>query len=347
MKKLIVGGTFDDNNGKTSYIVKQLIDSLGTDWENVNGGNITYINTFDPTGIDVLLWMPNIANDEVKILDSLKIKNSHMLLIQSKRVIEKEYYPSDIVGRLLKSHSALGIMISKDETYRFRVLDPLGNLWCDTKDINIVGETIQNRIIYLLSLTRIGSKQMELSNVFSAPQKFIDIIKQYGNEFTKFVNAINPNRLLGNASTRCSSGFPAMRLDNHILVTKRNVDKTTLNIDDFVLVKNEINNIVYFSGNNKPSVDTPIQLRIFDYYKNINYIIHGHVYIKNGIFTTNKIPCGYIEEFEEIKSLFADKNLTNFSINLKGHGCLIMAENLDYLQSQIINLKERPFPESN
>jgi hypothetical protein len=85
----------------------------------------------------------------------------------------------------------------------------------------------------------------------------------------------------------------------------------------------------------------------YTYYKNVNYIIHGHVYIKNGIFTTNKIPCGYIEEFEEIKSLFADKNLTNFSINLKGHGCLIMAENLDYLQSQIINLKERPFPESN
>ena len=301
MKKLIVGGTFDENEGKYSYIVDKLADSLGSDWERVNGGNISFIKLFDPVGIDVLIWMPNISNDEDKVLDSLKVMNPHMILIQSKRVIEKEYYPSDVVGRLLKSHSMLGIMISKEISYRYRVLDPLGNIWIDTRYVDELGEAIKQRIDFLTSLTRVGSKKIDSEENLLPPAEFVAIIKQYGDKFSLFVNAINPNRLLGNASTRCSRGFPAARVGNKILVTKRNVEKTTLTEQDFVEIDSTVQTSVCYSGNNKPSVDTPIQLRLFDFYQNVNYIIHGHVYVKDGLFTNEKVPCGYIEEFDEIK----------------------------------------------
>lgn len=346
MRKVIIGGTFDDANGKSSYIVDSLYKSLGDDWQCVNGGNINYIRTFEPTGIDVLIWMPNISNDEAKIIGELKVKNPRMILIQSKRVIEKEYTESDIIGRLLKSHSLLGIMITKENNeYRYKLLDPLGNKWKDTFKISDIGESINSRLNYLTRLTRINSKKTDIKEDYKVPLEFIEIVKEYGNEFTRFVNAVNPNRLLGNASTRCAKGFPAIRMNNHILVTRRNVDKQTLSEDDFVLVDNHINGVVNFKGDNKPSVDTPIQIKLFEHYQNVKYMIHGHAYVKGGIFTNNKIPCGYIQEFEEIKELVSNKDVSNFKINLRGHGCLILADNLEFLKEQIQYLYSRPFPE--
>lgn len=346
MRKVIIGGTFDNDNGKSSHIVNSLSESLGTEWECVNGGSVDYIKTFDPTGIDVLIWMPNVSNDEGKVIDRLKTKNQRMILIQSKRVIEQEYTPSDVIGRLLKSHSLLGIMITKDNSkYRFRLFDPLGNQWADTDDIRTIGETINHRLDYLLGLSRINSKNVEMVEDYKVPVEFLDIVKKYGSEFTKYVNAINPNRLLGNASTRCAKGFPAIRMNDHILVTKRNVDKQTLSEDDFVLVEDNIDVTVKYKGSNKPSVDTPIQVKLFEHFDNIKYIIHGHAYVKDGIFTVNKIPCGYVEEYEEIKELIGDKNAANFKINLRGHGCIILADNMKYLEDQIGQLYSRPFPE--
>ena len=347
MRKVIIGGTFDEQGGKSSYIISELSKSLGNEWESINGGNIQFIRDFDPSGINVLIWMPNVSNDEIKVIGDLKVKNPKMILIQSKRVIEKEYLPSDVVGRLLKSHALLGIMITKENNeYRYRLLDPLGNQWTDTHNISDVGIAINKRLDYLLNLSRIGSIKTEIAEDYEVQKEFIDIIKRYGIEFTKFVNAVNPNRLLGNASTRCAKGFPAMRMDNHLLVTKRNVDKQTLNKDDFVLVDSRMEKSVHYKGDNKPSVDTPIQIKLFDFYHNVKFMIHGHAYVKEGLFTSHKVPCGYIEEFEEIKLLMPYKDATNFKINLRGHGCLILADNLNYLEKQIEQLYSRPFPEN-
>lgn len=346
MKKVIVGGTFDENGGKSSYIVSELAKSLGEDWELINGGHIQMIRDFNPVGINVLLWMPNISNTEVKLIGDLKVKNPTMILIQSKRVIEKEYFPADVVGRLLKSHALLGVMITKEENeYRYRLLDPLGNQWVDTHQISAVGMAINKRLDYLLGLSRVGSMKTDMPDDYKVQKEFVEMVKKYGAEFTKFVNAVNPNRLLGNASTRCAKGFPAMRMDEHILVTKRNVDKQTLSEEDFVLVKANMGKSVQYKGENKPSVDTPIQIKLFDFYKDVRFMIHGHAYVKDGLFTSHKVPCGYIEEFEEIKKLVPDEKATNFKINLRGHGCLILSDSIEYLEKQIDQLYSRPFPE--
>ncbi len=147
MQKIIVGGTYDNNGGKFSYIVDCLAQSLGSDWLCVNGGSLDYIRDFNPQGVEVLIWMPNISNDEVKTLGDLKVKNPHMTLIQSKRVIEKQYQPSDVVGRIQKSQSTLGIMITKEDgKYRYRVLDAFSNVVIDTQDIAQVGQSINSEL---------------------------------------------------------------------------------------------------------------------------------------------------------------------------------------------------------
>ena len=86
MRKVIIGGTFDEQGGKSSYIVSGLSTALGNEWESINGGDIQFIRDFDPTGINVLIWMPNVSNDEIKVIGDLKVKNPRMILIQSKRV---------------------------------------------------------------------------------------------------------------------------------------------------------------------------------------------------------------------------------------------------------------------
>lgn len=341
MKNLIVGGTFDGADGKPSKIVATLAEGLN--WKCLNGGSLESLSKLKFEELDSLLWMPNISNDEEKILPNIKKVNPKLLLIQSKRVIEKSYTESDIIGRLLASHASLGIMITNEgNRLHFKLLDPLGNQWADTGDVSILASAISRRVTQLQSMRRVGCHQVGLYEPFQIDDEFLQIVRSYGNKFTQYVNAVNPNRLLGNASTRCTKGFPSQRGDGRIYVTRRNVDKVTLSSEDFVAVL-PLTDVVNYYGEYKPSVDTPVQLRLFQYYPKINYMLHGHVYVETGTITKSKIPCGYIEEFEEITGLMSSSDSENFCINLKGHGCLILASNLEYFRG--LKLLGRPFPE--
>lgn len=342
MKTLIVGGTFNHTDGKPSKIVSQLAENLN--WPCINGGHLDELYLINFKELDVLIWMPNVDNIEDKILPMIKKANQRLLLIQSKRVVDNNYSVNDVIGRLLQSHSNLGIMITvDDQLFQFKLLDPLGNIWADTTNINDLAVSIQHRVDEITAMKRVRSQQVGDLHEFTIEPEFISIIQRYGAEFTQFVNAVNPNKLLGNASTRCARGFPGIRINDAIYVTRRNVDKQTLASDDFVQVESVENEVRYY-GPNKPSVDTPIQIRLFNYYKNVNYMLHGHVYVKNGIMTSHKIPCGFIDEFDEIVKFMPDSSASNFIINLRGHGCLIMANNLEYFQNQV--LEGRPFPEN-
>jgi hypothetical protein len=280
--------------------------------------------------------------------------NPKLLLISSKRVVEKSYTDFDIISRLLKSRSNLGVKMTQEQgIYQFDLLDPLGNRYCRTSSVAELGAAMKKRVEELQSLTRIGSTSLcQCVTAASIEEDFVDIVRHLGDEFSKHVNAVNPERFLGNASaratdriTRCCHGFPATRSAddaNVYLVSRRNVDKTTMSADDFVSVTNNESRVEYF-GDIKPSVDAPIQIRLFNFYRNVRYIVHGHVYVEGGTLTHSKIPCGHIEEFEEIRLLFADANSANFVINLKGHGCLILAADLNFLRTR--KFLAREFPE--
>lgn len=339
----VVVGTFDHDQGKSSSIGRQIIFHLGC--EGINGGNLSELD-LDFSRMDSLLWMPHINNSEDKIISRIKAKNHKLLLISSKRCVETEYCESDVVGLLLKTRSNLGIMIEKEDLYRFKLLDPIGNIFCDTTDIEKLCNSLDRRVKFLLSLTRWSSSQVGEIRDFSISPEFLDIVRSYGDRFTTFVNAINPNRFLGNVATRCSHGFPAQRQGERIFVSRRNVDKQGMGEKDFVEVVLGVSSVsdqVYYYGVQKPSVDTPVQLLLFDYFPDVHYMVHGHVYVKDAPMTKSKIPCGYLEEFSEVTFLFPSPSSKNFAINLRGHGCLVMAEDLEFLKQ--IELQGRTFPE--
>ncbi len=352
MKILIVGGNFDNQCGSSSSVIDKLFNSLKKDFSSkgfndidlLNGGSINQLKSVDFKALDVLFWAPNVSNDEEKIIPDIKTLNQKLFLISSKRVVEKEYKESDVVGRLLKTKSNLGVMITKDKFYNFQLLDPLGNMYCDTQNIDTLSTAIVERVLFVKNLSRLGSKRVGDKKDFEINEEFLKFVRYSGKEFTKYVNAINPNRLLGNASTRCMFGFPAEKQDERIFVTQRNIDKALIESKGFVEVTTSEDCVEYF-GDKKPSVDTPIQVRLFNYYRNINYMVHGHVYIENAKITENKIPCGYVEEFDEIKDLFPNRDEKVILINLRGHGCLLMSESVEDLW-KLGHYCSREFPES-
>lgn len=345
---LIVGGTFDNSGGKSSKVVSALSPYLG---EQLNGGYLNELEQLNLSDYKCVVWMPNIDNKEDKILPTIKKKYPTILLVQSKRCIEKWYEDSDIIGRLLKSHAGLGIKIEDSGSrlipYQFKLLDPLGNIYADTSCIPEFGRILRERVDFILSLSRVRSINIGETEKFGVPDHFLNIIRDFGDRFSGYVNAINPNRFLGNASTRCSYGFPAYRVDSDIVVTRRNVDKQTLSSEDFVKVCTSDKGEVLYFGQHKPSVDTPIQLKLFEMFPNIDYMIHGHVYVEGAPMTSHNIPCGFVEEFDDIFATLAkvgvSTDTSHFIINLKGHGCIIACRDLDYFDN--IRLMARPFPE--
>lgn len=351
MKMLIVGGNFDERGGSSSKIIQKLFSAVdsyitGSDMtiEVINGSYIKTLLDIDFTDYDVLLWAPNISNDEDKLIPDIKKKNPKLFLISTKRVVEKIYYESDVIGRLLNTKSNLGIMITQmDGLYSFKLLDPLGNCHSDTSDITTLSNDMMTRVLFLKQLNRMRSISIGEPREFSIDNEFVDFVKHSATEFSKHANAVNPYRLLGNASTRCSYGFPAQKNDGRIFVTRRNIDKQLIGNEGFVEVTTNETCVEYY-GDKKPSVDTPIQVMLFNYYHKINFMIHGHVYIDGAPSTSNKIPCGYIEEFDEVVSQYPDKESTFVIVNLHGHGCLIMADTVDKMW-EIKNYVSREFPE--
>lgn len=334
MEMLICGGDFNRESGKRSSIIdkiyKELINFFNV--ELINGGNLSDILNIDFLKYDVVFWSPNISNAEEKIIPDIKSKNQKLLLISTKRVIEKSYTDFDVVGHLLKNKSNLGVKITKDYKglYEFKLIDPLGNEYYSGNEISSLSKEIVKRVKFIKSLKRIKSVRAGEKRDFEINPYFIEFIKHSGKEFSKYVNAVNPNRFLGNASTRCMFGFPAEKQNDRLFVTQRNIDKELIEKNGFVEVTKNTEYVEYY-GDKKPSVDTPIQIRLFEYYKNINFIVHGHIYIEDCQMTKSKIPCGFIEEFDEIIELHPSKEEKSFAINLKGHGCLIMAEKVEDL----------------
>jgi ribulose-5-phosphate 4-epimerase/fuculose-1-phosphate aldolase len=148
------------------------------------------------------------------------------------------------------------------------------------------------------------------------------------------------------------------------------VDKSDINAESFVpTYLDEEMNVKYF-GENKPSVDTPVQLRLYKLFPWANYMLHAHCYVDTtGIpntqmfSTTSPVPCGALEEVTEIYNIIPrtindmpgtvqlfNKNAPRLlAINLKGHGCILIAKDVAIfkeLQKHKNNcFVQRPVPE--
>ena len=370
MKKsiCIVGGTFDNTtHGKVSSVVEYLIANIifSQKFEsvyNINGGNYVNLRKMvegnELSKYNVILWMPNISNDLPKIRN-IKELYPKAILISSKNNYSKNYSFQDIIshGLALKSNLILEIRKQDEKLYCGRVLDPLGNVWTSsnttdfTPHFDHIASIISKRAVQLTEISRQATIQSpeEPEQISTNQKEFFEIVKRSGEIFHDLITpAEGTTRFLGNASFRCERGFPSMRLENgNIYVSRRNVDKRYIDENSFVQVGiNKVKNILWYRGDNKPSVDTPIQLRLYEKLPRINYMIHSHVYVKDSPFTKRMIPCGGLEEINEIMEVVKENdflNKTSFSINLKGHGSIVFTKFLNSFRS--FDFIPRPMPE--
>jgi len=81
-------------------------------------------------------------------------------------------------------------------------------------------------------------------------------------------------------------------------------------------------NFSEYFGDRKPSVDAPVQLELYRDFPDINFMIHGHAYIRGDVpFTDKYYPCGDLREVDEVRKQL---NFGHSRINLKSHGFLLV-----------------------
>lgn len=376
MKTLFVAGTWDLNNGKESGLIKKIYlelkkyEKLNIDY--YNGGNYNELNNLLNSVInyEIVFWMVNVPNNLEKIRNVKEI-NPKTMLITSKRN-NNEYSFQELIQKALSSKSNLVIEFTRvNDIYQMKLFDPLGNVWYIGTDIEAFVKSLVDRLLFIKKITRQSTIKDEENtgalawffNMFKQEmyedktkfkdleikekEEFLELVKEYASIFAgATMETKDVKRFLGNASFRCLKGFPSFRNNKYILVTKRNVNKEHITIDDFVPVYLEDDKL-YYQGEFKPSVDTPIQVRLYKKLPNINYMIHSHCYIKNAPTTLNSLPCGAIEEVEEILDLiekeYGDFSKNFYVLNLKGHGSIMMSNDVEKLKN--VEIIGRKLPE--
>jgi hypothetical protein len=336
MKTLIGGGNFGDNP-KTSNIIKKIGFEF-LDSEIINGGNLE--NLPSTINSDLIIWMPNISNENIKQYPKKSIGN---VLIVSK-VMREGYTDIDAINRIFKMHGNAVIAIyNESNIFRFKLIDALGNVWYNGTDLELLCYGIKNIYDFTKSAIRCktistcssricrNTKNDSNINKFELSE-FIDINKT----LIKHIQNSCGERFFGNLSTRCSKLFPSTR-NNGIYVSPRNIDKEYISIDDMIYCTNGfVDNEVYFAGDRKPSVDTPIQLKIYEHCPQINYLIHGHAFIDGVIETQKYFLCGDLREATEVIEIIGNNKFG--TLNLKKHGFLIYSDTIDNLKCIIKNL---------
>ena len=367
---LFVGGTWDLEGGKKSGLVDKIKEYL-PNVKVYNGGNYNDLKNIleSVKGYKIVLWWANVENNLPKVRNVKEI-NYKTMLVTSKNNIEGKYNFQDLLQRALGSKSNLMVEFTKkDNIYNMRLFDPLGNLWYDGTDIKDFSKALLERLKFIKEITRESTISSEENNgalayffnmfkqemyksddnpIIPIKEDFLNIVKEYARVFaeetfhTKYVK-----RFLGNTSFRCPKGFPSFRDKDYIFVSRRNVNKEYITIDEFVptYLKDDK---VYYCGDFKPSVDTPIQVRLYEKLKNINYMIHSHCYIEGAPYTKEELPCGAIEEVKEIleliKEYYKSYDKDCYLVNLKGHGSIMMSRTPKQLEK--VKIKGRILPEA-
>lgn len=350
-KILFVGGTFAKTKGEAreSSLVRKMVDAIEYPTTCYNGGLYEELEGILESAKehDIVFWMPNVPNDLPKVRD-VKAINPKAMLVTSKRNDGEKYAFGDLVQKALASKANLCFEFSKeaDGFFNIRVFDPLGCVWADTQDVSVAVKMAMERLDYLSSVTRQGTVQKPcpegILGLVADEQPFVDIVRHYASEFVKYMPAVKTERFVGNASFRCSNGMPSFRKDGQIFVSRRNIDKQGIGLDGFVPVWMEDGTLCY-AGDHKPSVDTPVQLRLYDSLPNVQYILHSHCYIEDALYTSKAVPCGAIEEVDEVLRTLPHTDGSLYKINLKGHGSLVMSADLDGFED--IKYIARPIPE--
>jgi len=318
-KLIIVGGSIDRPSGvitKLHYLFKAISNFKNIDVFNGVG------TPKDISTADMVLWFPDIDNKEIK---TYPIKKQGAVLLCSK-VMRNDTTRIDAVTRIFKMHGNAVTMIRKDKnSFEFELVDALNNTWIKTSNLKLFVDTIcefyswtQNSKRFSLIHTPTHDSMWTLGEP-DGLKDFIGINRALALK----VAAGCKNRYFGNFSTRCTKLFPSKKISPTVFAfSPRNTDKRSITSKDLVLTS-----FKKYYGDRKPSVDTPVQLELYKNHPHINFMIHGHAYIKDCPYSTNKyFPCGDLREVDEILTLIEKGAIR---INLRKHGFLLIGETID------------------
>lgn len=372
-KVLIVGGTFDKEGGRPSKLIYKIYEEFkkASSYEvtYANGGLVSDLHDDilpDVINYNVVLWFANVSNEEDKLRD-VKAVNPKCILVTSKRNDDNKYTFAELISRALAIKANLTIEFSKQEDkFNMMLFDPLGNVFYDGLEVSELCNKLLIRVDQLMHFTRVPSVQdteNEAPSIFG-DMEFFEFARNCSDIFHNLIRpARGTERFLGNMSFRCQNGFPSFRGENGIIyVSRRNVDKSEINAASFVPTYLDEEMTVKYFGDNKPSVDTPVQLRLYKLFPWANYMLHAHCYVDTFgmpetvmLHTENPIPCGALEEVNEIYKLASDYtfkySLTPrlLAINLKGHGCILIAKDVEIFKELQKHkdscFVQRPMPE--
>ena len=366
MKTLFISGAYDKKGGKRSgymlrlrqYLYTNMVAMRDGDTRNtrhidvcfdIGGTTDDLLNHIFPEVIDadIVFWFCSIndaGDKKLKLVEGIKKLNKNAILVVLFRTNGgKTVYEQ--VARMLSIKANLMLEVCPTNITKFSasILDPLGNIFLSHEtDIQTVAKVLCTRVLDLVDKHRIPS--VSVGPMVTAPneEEFFAIAREQAETFHEIIHTDKQDRYLGHLSFRCEHGFPSFVSDGLIFVTKRNVDKRSIDATSFVAINPACSAVVEYYGDDSPSVDSPISIRLYQHYPSIKYMMHSHVYIKNARFTNSVNPCGAIEEADEIFSVI--QNDDNFAVNLKGHGALVGAVDLDYLRN--IEYVSRGIPEA-
>jgi hypothetical protein len=343
---LIIAGVFNDKGGTASPFAEAFAEQANPlfNMRIVNGGTPQQleetINSVERC--HAVVWIAHV--DDSSYVPRIKEANKRCLLVQARRNDRHRNTLGEIVTDMLKYRINLCLVVDHDSwQFDFKVIDALGNLWYEGADASKVITLLKWYICYVLDLTKVSSVCFDVNNGNAVIEDdFYKIIRLYDAMFKTISGKLIEGLPDDESLYRFIHGYPSMRVDDVILVSGRSIEGGGIGKSDFMAVEYRKKR-VFYSGGVKPSSDAAVHLQLYDYYKDIKYIIHGHCYVEHAPTTMMHVPCGYLEEVEEIKKIYQGRHHSDFVINVLGHGCYICAENLGYFTQ--CRPAARAFPE--
>lgn len=349
-KVLFVAGNWDENGGRTSKYMSKFINAVEnyvgeSNLYSFNGGKYDQLHDIMKLikEVEVVFWFPNIPG-ELPRLPKVKDINREVVVLNYKRNDRHRYKLNELISIAISQKSDLTCEVRKDETghYELRVVDTLGTVWANF-DTNLSKSVAKmfSRVSVLHSTTKSSSIKAD------KPSK----IPKFDKELKVFNKAIKENHNLNDAREDVNRfiGTLAIR-DNEdkdlIHFNKRSA--TIKGIDNTDLVQTKLVNekTTYYSKYSKPSINAPVYLRLLEQLPNINYAFHSHYYIDKASFTERAVVDGGLEEVSEvIRVLSRESDLRgkNYQVNLIGHGCLVLLNDINDLED--VDFVRRGIPE--
>lgn len=331
---LVVGGNWNRKGGRPSKIVERLAYYIWAD--EANGGNIRDLERLDITPYRLVVWMPNVPNEESKHYPR---KARGAVLVVSK-VMRPGITSADAAARIFKMRANAVIEISSmSGTLQFRLADALSNTWADSSEIEVMGDALFELNAWTRESVRVRSVHVTNATTSDTPADLVVLLELVRSVAARVENEVG-GRYFGNVSTRCMKQFPSLLISSSqesvwAWVSPRNTDKQRLTPDDMVLVYQSKPgvNVGYF-GKQKPSVDTAVQMELYRQLAPLQYMIHGHAYIEGAPTTAEYFPCGDLREVGGVAECVRPGE-TTVALNLKNHGFLLAAATLEGMKELV------------